>query len=363
VTYPDQAVRTYHYEDPNFVHALTGITDENGARYATWGYEGTGRATLSQHAGGVDSVTLFYGSYSPAANDGRVLVVDGFGTTRTYNYQVAGGVVRIRFVSDPAGTSISTFDANGNVTTFRDANGTQTNFTYDLARNLELSRTEAFGTTLARTITTQWHTFYRLPTKITAPSGTPGVIEITDHAYDAQGNLIQKTVTAGAKSRQWTMTYTTLGQLLTVDGPRTDQADVVTHTYYDVNDPCVGCRGNVKTTTNAMGHVTTFDAYNADGQPVRVSDPNGVVTAMAYDARGRLKTRTVSAGSALAETTAFDYDNAGQLVRTTMPDGSSLRYQYDAAHRLTEIADSLTTPMSCSIRMTVVPRSSFTSSM
>ena len=72
VTYPDNAVRTYHYEDPNFVHALTGITDENGARYATWGYEGTGRATLSQHAGGVDSVTLYYGSYSPTANEGRV---------------------------------------------------------------------------------------------------------------------------------------------------------------------------------------------------------------------------------------------------------------------------------------------------
>ncbi len=115
VTYPDNAVRTYHYEDPNFVHALTGITDENGARFATWSYEGTGRATSSQHAGGVDSVTLYYGSYSPTANDGRTLVVDGFGTTRTYNYQVAGGVVRIRIVSDPAGTSISTFDANGNI--------------------------------------------------------------------------------------------------------------------------------------------------------------------------------------------------------------------------------------------------------
>ena len=334
-------MRTYHYEDPNFVHALTGITDENGARYATWGYDGEGRATFSQHAGGVDGVTLYYGSYSPTANEGRVLVVDGFGTTRTYYYQVAGGVVRIRVVTDPAGTTISTFDANGNVATFRDANGTQTNYTYDLARNLEISRTEAFGTTLARTITTQWHPVYRLPARVVAPSGTPGVNEITDYTYDARGNLLQKTVTAGAKSRQWTMTYSALGQLLTVDGPRTDQADVVTHAYYDVNDPCVGCRGNVRTTTNAMGHVTTFDAYDVDGQPTRVTDPNGVVTAMAYDVRGRLEARTVNADGALAETTAFDYDSVGQLVRTTMPDGSSLRYQYDAAHRLTEIADSL----------------------
>ncbi len=341
VTYPDNGVRTYHYEDPNFVHALTGITDENGARYATWSYDGEGRATFSQHAGGVDGVTLYYGSYSPTANEGRVLVVDGFGTTRTYYYRVAGGVVRIRVVSDPQGTTISTFDANGNVATSRDANGTQTNYTYDLARNLEISRTEAFGTTLARTITTQWHPVYRLPARVVAPSGTPGVNEITDYTYDARGNLLQKTVTAGAESRQWTMTYSALGQLLTVDGPRTDQTDVVTHAYYDVNDPCVGCRGNVRTTTNAMGHVTTFDAYDVDGQPTRVTDPNGVVTAMAYDVRGRLEARTVNAEGALAETTAFDYDSVGQLVRTTMPDGSSLRYQYDAAHRLTEIADSL----------------------
>ena len=95
-------------------------------------------------------------------------------------------------MSDPAGTSISTFDANGNVATFRDANGTQTNYTYDLARNLEISRTEAFGTTLARTITTQWHPVYRLPTRIAVPSGTPGVTEITDYAYDAQGNLFRR---------------------------------------------------------------------------------------------------------------------------------------------------------------------------
>ena len=72
-----------------------------------------------------------------------------------------------------------------------------------------------------------------------------------------------------------------------------------------------------------------------------VTDPNGVATTLSYDVRGRLRTRTVNAGNATAETTAFDYDSAGQLVRVTMPDGSSLRYQYDAAHRLTEIADGL----------------------
>ena len=70
VNYPDNAVRTYHYEDINFVHALTGITDENGDRFATWSYDGAGRANSSQHAGGAEAVTLYYGSFSATANEG-----------------------------------------------------------------------------------------------------------------------------------------------------------------------------------------------------------------------------------------------------------------------------------------------------
>ena len=72
--------------------------------------------------------------------------------------------------------------------------------------------------------------------------------------------------------------------------------------------------------------MTTFDAYDVDGQPTRVIDANGVVTTSTYDFRGRLRARTVNAGSPNAETTAFDYDTAGQLVRTTAADGSVLRY-------------------------------------
>jgi hypothetical protein len=28
----------YHYEDQRFPHHLTGLTDENGGRFATWAY-------------------------------------------------------------------------------------------------------------------------------------------------------------------------------------------------------------------------------------------------------------------------------------------------------------------------------------
>ncbi|MGZ3241234.1 MAG: RHS repeat domain-containing protein, partial [Burkholderiaceae bacterium] len=60
VTYPDTKTKTYLYNESaytggnNLVNALTGILDENGARYATWNYDAQGRAISSEHAGGVE---------------------------------------------------------------------------------------------------------------------------------------------------------------------------------------------------------------------------------------------------------------------------------------------------------------------
>jgi uncharacterized protein RhaS with RHS repeats len=52
---------TYVYGNTNLPFALTGITDENGHGYASWAYDGQGRAVSSQLAGGVNftSVHLF----------------------------------------------------------------------------------------------------------------------------------------------------------------------------------------------------------------------------------------------------------------------------------------------------------------
>ncbi len=323
VTYPDKVVRTYHYEDPNWRHGLTGITDESGQRFASWTYDSAGRATSSQRAGGAETVNLYFGNFDPASNSGGTTVVDGFGTRYIYSYKAIGGVLRVTQVSRPCpncsgGNATYTYDASGNVASHKDFNGNQTIYTYDVARNLETSRTEAYGTSIARTIATQWHPVYRLPTRITAPSGLPGISEVTDFAYDAQGNLLQKTITAGSETRRWTYSYNALGQLLTADGPRTDVTDITTFAYYGAPDPCEACRGNARTITNALGHVTAFEAYDVDGQPARITDPNGVVTGMTYDLRGRLSTRVTNVGSPAAETTTFDYDSRGLLVKIAL---------------------------------------------
>ena len=191
----------------------------------------------------------------------------------------------------------------------------------------------------------------RLPTDVAEP------LRITTLVYDsdgtqcgARGALCSKSIQAtddisGSQGlsatpvgapRTWNYTYNANGSLLSVDGPRTDVPDVTTYTYYANDDADLGKRGNVATITNAAGHVTSFTAYNAHGQPLSIVEPNGLTIALAYDARQRLTART--AGS---ETTTYEYDAAGQLTKLTLPEGSFLAYTYDAAHRLTAMQDNL----------------------
>jgi YD repeat-containing protein len=97
VTYPDGTSKTYHYENTAFPHALTGITDENGNRFATYTYDAQGRATSTEHAGGAERASLTYNA------DGTT-VTDALNTARTYHFQTILGVVKSKGQSQPGGS-------------------------------------------------------------------------------------------------------------------------------------------------------------------------------------------------------------------------------------------------------------------
>ena len=146
-------------------------------------------------------------------------------------------------------SEVLTYDANGNVASRTDFNGNRTNYTFDLARNLETQRKEALtsagaNTPQTRTTTTEWHPTFRLRTRIAAPlrlttnvydpDGTQcgatgalcsGTVQATSDASGAQG--LSATPTGAA--RTWTYTYNANGRVLTIDGPRTDLADDRVH--------------------------------------------------------------------------------------------------------------------------------------
>jgi YD repeat-containing protein len=346
VTYPDGKTRTYVYNEASlaansFDGRLTGIVDENNSRFASFSYDATGVAFQSEHAGGAQRVTIGYGSWPSA-----VTVTDALGAVRTYSYTSVNNVFVNTGITQPAAsgtgtaTSSTSYDANGNAASRTDFNGNRTNYVYDLARNLETSRPEGLtaagaATPATRTIETQWHPSFQLPTLVTEKDAAGALLRSTATSYDAAGNLLSRTVTAASGlARTWTYTYNANGSILTVDGPRTDVSDVTSYAYYANDDPDPGKRGNVATLTNALGQVTAITAYDALGQPATIVDPNGMITTLVYDPRMRLASRSVG-----GETTTYAYDGVGQLTQVTLPDGSFLAYSYDAAHRLTGMSD------------------------
>jgi RHS repeat-associated protein len=135
-------------------------------------------------------------------------------------------------------------------------------------------------------------------------------------------------------ARTWTYTYDSYGRMLTAQGPRTDVNSTTTYTYYTCTTG-YQC-GEVQTITDALGHVWTFNTYNAHGQPLTITDPNGIVTTLTYDARLRLLSRQIG-----TELTSYSYYPTGLLKQVTLPDGGTVAYVYDGAHRLTDITDGL----------------------
>lgn len=377
VTYPTGRTRTYLYNEAahttvaNFPKAaLTGIVDEKGARYSTYKYQGD-LATSTELAGGVYKYAFSYGA-TPG-------YVDPLGTSRATSFATTFGTVRNTSTvqpcvgcASPGATESYTLDANGNATSRKDFKGNLTCRTFDLLRNLEIERTEGLSgsgsctarqpTSATRTVSTQWLPARRLPKRMSEPlrittyeyHGEPGVS--CAPAGASQNLLCRKTVQPttdadGAQTflavsdgppRDWTYTYNAAGQVLTVNGPRTDVSDVTTYSYYASDDPAGAFRaGDLASITNALGHVTVFAQYDGAGRLRKSIDPNGLETLLDYWPRGWLKSRQAGAAAAGYETTTFDYDDNGSLTRVTMPDGSFVGYAYDDAHRLTRVNDGI----------------------
>jgi len=348
VTNLDGTTRNYTYGNPDFPVALTALTDENALQFATWGYDSQGRANATQEAGGAGSSSF---TYNP---NGTVTWQDALGAMRTFSYTRIGDINRVIGISGSQcptcqESAATTYDNYGWVASRTDYNGNLTCYSNDPVRGLQLVRVEGFSPgstcpanlasytpqsgTRQRKITTTWNPNYREPSLITQLnrttsfvyySGSPNVHTITTTDTSVTPNV----------TRKWTYTYNSYGQVLTAKGPRTDVNSTTTYQY---NTCSTGYQcGQLETVTDPVGNVTTFLTYNAYGEPLTLTDPNGVETTLTYDGRERLTSREVS-----TETTGFSYYPTGLLDQVTLPDSSYLVYTYDGAHRLTQINDGL----------------------
>lgn len=345
VTYPDSTQRVYHYEDTNYPNHLTGITDENGDRFATYAYDADGKALSTGHAqtdngAPQEQFTLVYDSGTQTS------VTDPVGTVEVRSYEQNLGIKNLLSrINQTDGKGITQqFDANNNLISRTDEEGRTTTHTYN-ADNQRIAMIEAAGTAEERATTFEYlSTDIDLPTWVISPSVLSGADKEVITTYDSNNNPTSITQTGFAPdgtpvSRSTSFQYNTLGQVIQIDGPRTDISDITTLAYYEC---ATGAEcGQLQSVTNALSQTTTYDTYDAHGRVTQITDPNSVVTTTTYDLRGRVLSTTQTPPTGSVRATTFAYDGVGQLTSVTTPDGVTLTYTYDAAHDLRSIVDNL----------------------
>jgi RHS repeat-associated protein len=392
--------RTYLFELSSAPTLITGIVEDAGRRYSTYTYDSQKRVastTLwSDSAHQVNEVTFAY------PNELTTVVTSPLGMISTYDFAVIAGVEHMTGSSQPCAfcgaysSQSITYDTNGYVDLVTDFNGAVTDYDYN-PRGLETQRIESkarpdsASPTEKRTIQTDWHASFRVPTERRTLNAANVLEAKVQWAYNSRGQATARceidpadatamsytcsatsAPPAGAKVRRTVTTYCEpadvtagtcplVGLVTSVNGPRpagdtgmaAGQDDRTTYTYYPSNDAfCAGSgacphrKGDLWKVTNALGQVTEYVRYDKNGRVTRLKDANGTLTDFAYHPRGWLTSRTVralasGAPDAADATTEIAYDAVGNVIRVTQPDGAYLAYAYDDAHRLIRITDNL----------------------
>ena len=275
---PDNATLTYTY-DPVTLN-MASMTDANGHttryQYDTFGnmlkkIDANGNETRSEYNNPFNLITKMM-HYASGAGTHY--------TITTYEYDTRGN--RLREIRDEGELNLIiewAYDAHGNITSEKDANGHVTSFSYDAYGN-KTGSTDAAG-------------------------------NITHYAYDILGNQTQKT---DANGHIWTYAYDVLNRQIQAIDP----SGFVTAFAYD----------GIGNNTQVQRQVTNAPITNQ-------------TTQKQYDLRNRL-IKEIRDPSGLNLVTTYAYDNNDNRVQLTDPRSKVTKYTYDGQNRLTQVQDALT---------------------
>lgn len=370
---------------------LTAVKDRTG-RGLTLSYtsgkpttitDAAGRAATLAYVGDrLDKVTLADGRVVDYLYTGDQLtgVTALDGKAETYGYDASGRLDKVTNARSKQVT-FNAYDAQGRVTSQKDAPGHETTFAYSkngVFDQVDVTAPDGGVWTdvyYKNVLFTQIDplnnkSYYRYDKFFNRTSAIDAEIRKTEWTFDNSGRMTSRSNAASDES--WTydangnvLTYTDGESNKTVYGYTDDQLTSVTDplgkkTAYGYN-PTTGlletvttprgkitqygydADGNLTSITTPKGNKTTY-TYYPSGQIKTVVDPRGNVTgadpakyttAYTYDAADRVKTVTDARGSV----TSYDYDEVGNLLTVTDAAQRTTTYGYDDAGRLKTITD------------------------
>ncbi|MFO0943396.1 MAG: RHS repeat-associated core domain-containing protein, partial [Pirellulales bacterium] len=345
---------------------LQYVQDLNGNRI-TASYTGTQLVGLSSSSG--NSLTISYSgslitsvnssdgrsvTYNYDANNQLITVRNYDGTITRYAYDSSGNANKANTLTSVEfrdGThQFYAYDALGRLTTSTIDGGK-----YPITYSYELGKTTVTDADnhssqyffnelglLVKTIDPLGHaSFATFDSKFNLSSLTDAAGLAARFSYDNQGNMLSSTNPLGQTIQ---FTYTATGNRLATS---TDALGQTTKYAYDP-------QGNL-TTIFYADQTTQSATYDALGNPLTLINQNGQVVSNTYDAFGQLTTETLADGTQYAFTydlhgnltqangaagnILLTYDSGDRLTSVTYPDGKSLTYAYDAGGRRVRMTD------------------------
>ncbi|MEV0228095.1 RHS repeat-associated core domain-containing protein [Nonomuraea sp. NPDC050786] len=266
---------------------------------------------------------------------------DAEGRTVTSTFDKAGHLTDRRAPSytPPGGTSVTptasyAYDAAGQLISTTDPRGYTTTFDYDkLGRQVRVTDPAPDGQTAGT-----WVTEYDLAGEKLAtldPTGARSEATYDDLGRQITATQIERKPTSAAYTT--TMEYDDAGRLVKQIAPGNKA------TSYTVN-----AAGEVKTVTDPLTNKTTMD-YDLAGRLIKTIDPNRNATTAEYDLAGRkTAVKDLDSTGAVLRTFGYGYDAAGNQISATSPEGHVTKQTFDALSRTT----SLIEPVSASEQIT-----------
>ncbi len=337
----------YIEDRPSSINVCTSVGGDSAcggtgsvAASVSYGYDANGNVLTESHYNAGGSPTSISRSFTYKTNGTLSTATDYNSSTHLTSYTYGTGSCNNAFpisITMPMSLSITSINwncAGGVMTSFNDANGQPTTYTYNDSNHFwrPTGVTYADGGSTTTTYTDTANAFSVATSRLV--SSALGNHTVTQY-LDGLGRVIKSQDNTASSSVE--TTYDSLGHVYSVSNPHTstgEPSDGTTYYSYDA----LG-RPSDEATTHAITYPdTSFTSITYLGRCATTTDPASKTRTLCWDGLGRMFT-AVEDPSGLNYQTTYTHDDLDNLTGVNQG-GQTRTYNYDMLSRLT----SATTP-------------------